>query len=414
MSERYPGGLIRKTPPTVTGPTDGEGGSAPGIWTLEEVAYYEKEGGWPKPIAAKSIFGAGEEIVGGFDSDRAPAVLFSSPVQVTSKTNWAKIYGQNSSYASFTHKHAIDQNGALWGWGRNLNGEIGNSANISTSSPVQVGALTTWDYVTTTNQGTYAIKTDGTIWSWGNGENGSLGHNNITNYNSPVQIGSDTGWTHISGGTQFALAIKNGGLYAWGKNHNGQLGLNSTQAASAGVSSPTQVGALTTWLTAVAGYYHSFAIKTDGTLWAWGSNHQGALGTNEAHTVRRSSPVQVGALTTWLKGDASYASSVFIKTDKTLWSWGGSSSYSSGHGDFTQRSSPVQVGSETWNEVSRGFTTMAVIRYDGTLWTCGDNSKGSTMQNTNTGSTQNLTQVGSDNTWLTLTAGQYSQFALKK
>ena len=210
MSERYPGGLIRKTAPTVTGPTDGEGGSASGVWKLEDVGYHEKEGDWPKPIAPKSIFGAGEEIVGGFDSDRDRTVLFSSPVQVTSKTNWAKIYGQNSGYASFTHKHAIDQSGALWGWGRGLSGEIGDSTNTSKSSPVQVGALTTWDYVTSTNQGTYAIKTDGTLWSWGNGENGSLGHNNITSYNSPKQIGSDTDWTHVSGGTKFALAVKGG------------------------------------------------------------------------------------------------------------------------------------------------------------------------------------------------------------
>jgi hypothetical protein len=63
MSDRYPGGLIRKTPPTITPPVDGEGGSAPGIWTLEQVAYYTKEGTWPKPVLPRELYAWGYNLL---------------------------------------------------------------------------------------------------------------------------------------------------------------------------------------------------------------------------------------------------------------------------------------------------------------------------------------------------------------
>jgi alpha-tubulin suppressor-like RCC1 family protein len=83
-------------------------------------------------------------------------------------------------------------------------------------------------------------------------------------------------------------------LYTFGLNNSGQLGLGNTTNRS----SPVQVGALTTWLSLAAGYGHTAAIKTDGTLWTFGRNTYGQLGLGD--TTTRSSPVQVGALTTWL------------------------------------------------------------------------------------------------------------------
>jgi len=89
-------------------------------------------------------------------------------------------------------------------------------------------------------------------------------------------------------------------LYSWGQNNNGQLGINTTTPRS----SPTQVGALTNWAEIeVAQFgYSCGAIKTDGTLWAWGQNSFGEIG--DGTTVAKSSPVQVGALTTWSQASA--------------------------------------------------------------------------------------------------------------
>lgn len=105
-------------------------------------------------------------------------------------------------------------------------------------------------------------------------------------------------------------------LWSWGLNDYGQLGIGST----VNKSSPNQVGALTTWLNIACGGYFTLAIKTDGTLWSWGYNASGALGLG--NTTYYSSPKQVGALTTWSNIDGGASYSLATKTDGTLWSWG--------------------------------------------------------------------------------------------
>jgi alpha-tubulin suppressor-like RCC1 family protein len=84
-------------------------------------------------------------------------------------------------------------------------------------------------------------------------------------------------------------------MWAWGANQYGQVGDGTVVSRS----SPVQVGALTTWSQIAAGEFHTAAIKTDGTLWAWGFNGSGQVG--DGTVVRRSSPVQVGSLTTWFR-----------------------------------------------------------------------------------------------------------------
>jgi alpha-tubulin suppressor-like RCC1 family protein len=108
-------------------------------------------------------------------------------------------------------------------------------------------------------------------------------------------------------------------LYAWGRNNNGQLGLNDV----ADRSSPVQVGALNDWAQVAAGGAHTAAIKTNGTLWTWGAGGSGRLGLNDV--VARSSPVQVGALTDWSQVTAGTSHTAAIKANGTLWSWGNGS-----------------------------------------------------------------------------------------
>ena len=114
------------------------------------------------------------------------------------------------------------------------------------------------------------------------------------------------------------------------------------------MSSPVQIGALTTWSKVSTYYYHSAAIKTDGTLWAWGNNTNGVLG--DGTTTNRSSPVQIGALTNWSQVACARYITVALKTDGTLWSWG----LGKFIGDDTtvSKSSPVQIGTQTnWSSV---------------------------------------------------------------
>jgi alpha-tubulin suppressor-like RCC1 family protein len=197
---------------------------------------------------------------------------------------------------------------------------------------------------------TVARKTDGTLWSWGQNGSGQLGIN-IGNYDrsSPVQVGALTNWSKISAGTAHCLAVKTDGtLWAWGKNSNGELGINNTYYRS----SPVQVGSLTDWLQVSGGNTHSLAVKTNGTLWAWGNGSQGMLGLN--NTIDRSSPVQVGVLTNWVNVSAGNSNSAAIKADGTLWTWGENGDGQLGQNNLTYRSSPVQVGALTaWRLLGR-------------------------------------------------------------
>ena len=160
-----------------------------------------------------------------------------------------------------------------------------------------MGTLTTWLSATAGAGASLAIKTDGTLWAWGYNYYGQLGDGTNVSKSSPVQVGTLTTWSSVSTGGYTlgsTLAIKaDGTLWAWGHNGTGQLGLGD----GAWRSSPVQVGALTTWSKVYAGAYHTLAIKTDGTLWAWGDNTRGELGQGDNTT--RYSPVQVGSMTYW-------------------------------------------------------------------------------------------------------------------
>jgi alpha-tubulin suppressor-like RCC1 family protein len=144
-------------------------------------------------------------------------------------------------------------------------------------------------------------KTDGTLWTWGEGGSGELGLGGLTNRSSPVQIGSLTNWSVPTVAASWSLCTKTDGtLWAWGDNRHGCLGLGTAYLYPVNTrrSSPTQVGSLTNWAIPFnTNGSQSGCLKTDGTLWVWGRNLNGSSGLGD--TVERSSPVQVGTLTTW-------------------------------------------------------------------------------------------------------------------
>ena len=143
---------------------------------------------------------------------------------------------------------------------------------------------------------TVAVKTDGTLWAWGNNSNGQLGDGDTTDqWSSPVQVGTDTHWASVAAGFDHTVAVKTDGtLWAWGSNSNGQLGDGATDQWS-----PVQVGTDTHWASVAAGNASTVAVKIDGTLWAWGSNWIGQLGLGVGDMTDRWSPMQVGTDTNW-------------------------------------------------------------------------------------------------------------------
>ena len=158
------------------------------------------------------------------------------------------------------------------------------------------------------------------LWTWGGNGFGALGLNNTTNQSSPVQVGTLTNWRSVPAGNGYSAAVKSDGtLWSWGYNAAGPLGLGNTTSRS----SPVQVGTLATWRlvsTGSRGDPHTAAIRTNGTLWIWGYNAYGQLGLGDASN--RSSPVQIGTLTNWKSVGCGFDHTAAIKTDGTLWSWG--------------------------------------------------------------------------------------------
>ena len=146
------------------------------------------------------------------------------------------------------------------------------------------------------------------------------------------------------------------GLWSWGYNNYGQLGLGNTT----NYSSPNQVGSLTTWLSVSCSRYHTVSTKTDGTLWSWGRNQYGQLGLG--NTTNYSSPNQVGLLTNWLSVSCGYQHTVSIKTNGTLWAWGQNGNGQLGLGNTTSYSSPKQVGLLTnWGKLFKGCSTNSTL-----------------------------------------------------
>jgi len=407
MGERFPGGVISKTPPEVTGqslelsnlyawgygPSLGIGANsnqivASGVWSLSEVLGFAQAGLWPPP----------------FDSSGNR----SSPVSVGALTDWA-------SAATGQHVLAVRDGGSLYSWGNNLNGQLGQNDILTRSSPSQVGALTNWSKIDAWDFTSAAIKTDGTLWTWGQDFAGMLGLNtNGVARSSPVQVGALTDWAQISVGGFHCSAIKTDGtLWSWGWNGDGQLGLNLSTAASSARSSPVQVGALSTWASVSAGFIHTLAVTTGNALYAWGDNGPyGQLGTSDV--INRSSPVQVGALTNWLLvGGGSFHSGA-IKTDNTLWAWGSNNYGQLGDNTVVRKSSPVQVGAlSDWSKLSIGSNRITAIKTDGTLWAWGRNVIGYLGDGTSNVSKSSPVQIGTLTTWSEVSAVGAVSVAIK-
>ena len=250
----------------------------------------------------------------------------------------------------------------MWVWGDNYAGKLGLNSTVQYSSPVQLPG-TTWASAAGAygsfapvgsafifKSSTAAIKTDGTLWTWGENEFGALGMNTPESslVSSPVQVPGTT-WSKVSGSNKKHFALKTDGtLWSWGYNANGALGLNEAYTPSKkGRSSPAQIPG-TTWATVARGNDHIGATKTDGTLWMWGINYYGALGLN--NKVNQSSPTQVPG-TTWDNVIVQNTSTFGTKTDGTLWAWGGGQAGLLGLNNpvNTHLSSPTQIPGTNWS-----------------------------------------------------------------
>jgi alpha-tubulin suppressor-like RCC1 family protein len=334
----------------------------------------------------------------------------SSPVQISgSATNWKEIFGESLGVKG------LKTDGTVWTWGFSGYGGhgIGGSGNINRTTPVQIGADTTWAKLAVSPEHAMAIKTDGTLWAWGYNPFSNLGDGTTTTRFSPIQIGTDNSWAYLSENgtmtyTRHAIKV-DGTLWGWGLQNYGKIGDNSVTRRS----TPVQIGSNTTWKQVSNGYTLTTAIKTDGTLWTWGDNTYGQLGDNTR--TGRSSPVQtISAGNSWRQVAAGWNFAAAIKTDGTLWSWGRNNAGNIGDNTLTNYSSPVQTvaGGTNWKQVSTSEKSVAAIKTDGTLWTWGDNTHGQLGTNDRTHRSSPVQTVAGGTNWKVVQTGRYHTFGV--
>jgi len=319
--------------------------------------------GWRHTVAIKtdgSLWAWGDwGQLGGESSNDSK---YTPPTRIGSDYNWVSV----------SNTVAIKTDGSLWAWGGNYYyGLLGDGSNDSNYTPTRIGSDYNWASVSAENT-TVAIKTDGSLLAWGMNDFGQLGDGTNDDKNTPTRIGADYNWVSVSAGYAHTVAIKtDGSLWAWGYNFSGQLGDGTNDDKN----TPTRIGADYNWVSVSAGDFHTVAIKTDGSLWAWGSNYDGRLGDGTNGTNdNKNTPTRIGADYNWESVSAGYAHTVAIKTDGSLWAWGYNEYGQLGDGTNFSKNTPTQIGADyNWVSMFAGRSHTVAIKTDGSLWAWGEN-----------------------------------------
>jgi len=327
-------------------------------------------------------------------------------------------------------------------WGAGPQPTIGAGSVVATYSSisqigVQSGFNPMWNLSTTfgawrvkkavsRGSSTAIIRQDGTLWVSGLNQYGQLGLGDTINRSSFIQVGSSSNWLQVfmglglnGGGGNMFLIDTSGNLWATGSNPQGMLGVGDT----ANRSSLTLVPGGIVWERTGTNHFYAggyiydggysagwtVAIAENGTMYSWGAN--GATQTNakgmlgQGDIINRSTPTALPGSSTWkgVSGNFISGTTVAIKTDGTMWSWGPTQYYATlGDGSSTARSSPVQIGtggSGKWKLVVGGNPSVHAIRDDNTLWGWGQGQQGQIGDGT-TNDYSSMVQIGNGSQWI--------------
>ena len=311
---------------------------------------------------------------------------------------------------------ALSADSTIYTWGRNEYGQLGNGVT-ATNSPVPVAvktAGTPMEGKTITQLSAkvwyaLALASDGTVYSWGFNSWGQLGNGTsgaANNASAPVAV--KTAGTPMEGktivqvaaGATHSLALATDGtIYAWGKNEYGQLGNDSTTNSPVPVAVKTAGTPMAgkTIIQIHAGYEHSLALASDGTVYAWGRNNSGQLGKNDATDTHI--PAAVQTLGTPMAGKvivqlaAGNSQSMALASDGTVYTWGWNQYGQLGNGTTTNSRIPVAVvttgtplAGKTISQIAAGNAHALAMTDDGAIYSWGWNQYGQLGNGTTTNS----------------------------
>lgn len=320
------------------------------------------------------------------------------------------------------HTLALQADGTLWVWGFNLYGQLGNGNVADSSVPLQLGSGTSWKAVSAGGTHSIALKADGTLWSWGRNNFGQLGNGStdLVAHSAPVQIGTASDWVAISAGELHSIALKRSGLISsWGINLNGRLGDGTLVAKTVptSITNPVQFNNI---VGISAGGAHSLALLANGDIYAWGDNGVGQFGNGAV--LPSTLPLLVGAdSVSWIKSEPGNAFTVALRSNGSLWAWGDNAFGQLGDGTLvTPRNTAAEVAgaAKNWLASASGLSHTIAVRANGTLWAWGDNSSGqlgdAAIVDNTTPQQISVTQPASaSNNWNMVAAGDFHTLALK-
>ena len=301
--------------------------------------------------------------------------------------------GVKAIAAGYEHTCALTQAGAVWCWGFNRSGQLGNGTRADSSVPVAVGGLLSGVTAIAAGDHTCALTTAGAVWCWGANTAGQLGDGTTTNRSLPVPVsGLPAGVTAIALGDEHTCALtSDGAVWCWGSNSSGQLGdgttTDSTTPVSVSGTVPECIGAVCVAKLHVkaiaAGFEHTCALTSDGAVWCWGYNFYGQLG--DGTDTNSSTPVAVHRLTAGVTAIAAGADRTCALTSAaTVWCWGFNRQGLGNSLFISVEPEPVGGPPGVTTAIAAGGEHTCALTREGAVWCWGDNRFGQVGDGTRT------------------------------